>query len=158
MRTESVALVALAIATNAVATESLAYSGIGLATMMTALKTQFPNSRADGDALEVDERDSRDHIYGVQLIGRGKSRVVRIGFARPSGGESRKQPRFPKCKVVEAAVRAKHGAPDEVRKFSEEATQRADRIWKSSGETLTLRCFVGPGTELLAEGVLIAAR
>jgi hypothetical protein len=55
-------------------------------------------------------------------------------------------------------LRGRYGAPAEVRKLTEGAQPRADRIWKGGRETLTLVCFAGPSGELLAEAVVIAAR
>jgi hypothetical protein len=60
--------------------------------------------------------------------------------------------------VIEAALRGRYGAPDEVRKSATAGQPRADRIWQGAQETLTLVCFAGPSGELLAEAVVIAAR
>ena len=143
---------------HAGAAERFEYAGIGLDTRPAAVEQRFPNSKVVGDALYVDPRDSRDHISVIRFAGGRNPRAVRVGFERSVAGDRRSLPRFPKCKAVEGSLRAKYGAPDEVRRFSEEASQRAERVWKGERETLTLACFVGPGTELLAEAVVIAER
>jgi hypothetical protein len=84
--------------------------------------------------------------------------MVRLSLERPRDATGRAQPVYPKCKVIESSLRARYGAPDEVRKFAEEASKHADRIWKGKQETLTLACFAGPNGELLAEAAVIAAR
>jgi hypothetical protein len=77
-----------------------------------------------------------------------------VSFERPGGS----RPAYPKCKVVEARLRAGFGAPNEIRKLAEERNPRADRIWKGARETMTLVCFAGPNGELLAEAVVIAEK
>ena len=158
MRAAILAAAAVLATGPALSAERFEYAGIGLDTRPGAVKPRFPNSKAVGDELRVDPRDSRDHVYAIRFAAGRPPRSARLGFERPAEGERSKVPRFPKCKAVEAGLRAKYGAPDEVRKFVAEAAQRADRIWKGARETLTLACFVGPGTELLAEAVIIAER
>ncbi len=138
-------------AAPAFAAEPFAYAGIGLDATAGNLRPKFPNSKVTGDYVYVADKDSRDHVYGVQLPGAKKPRSVRVSFERPGGP----RPGYPKCKVVEARLRAGFGAPHEIRKL---AAERADRIWKGAGETMTLVCFAGPGGELLAEAVVIAER
>jgi hypothetical protein len=141
-------------ASPALAAEPFAYAGIGLDATAANLRSKFPNSKVTGDYVHVADKDSRDHIYGVQLPGARKPRSVRVSFERPGGS----RPAYPKCKVVEARLRAGFGAPSEIRKLAEERTPRADRIWKGTGETMTLVCVAGAGGELLAEAVVIAER
>jgi len=43
-------------------------------------------------------------------------------------------------------------------RFYEEASRRADRVWQSPAEQLTLICFEGPRRRLLAEAVQITPR
>lgn len=141
-------------AAPALAAEPFAYAGIGLDATAANLRPKFPSSKFAGDSVQVADKDSRDHVYGVQLPGSRKPRSVRVTFERPGGS----RPAYPKCKVVEARLRAGFGAPGEVRKFAEERQPRADRIWKGARETMTLVCFAGPNGELLAEAVVIAER
>jgi hypothetical protein len=151
-------LLVVVLAVPAAAAEPMSYAGIGRATTLAAAKARFPNSRVLGDYIYVAEQDRRDQVSGVQLAGSGKPRRVRLSFERPRDGAGRGQPQFPKCKVIESDLRARYGAPDEVKKLVEEAQLRADRVWKGARETLTLVCFAGPSGELLAEAVVIASR
>src|SRR5262245_21948445 len=141
-------------AAPALAAEPFAYAGIGLDATAANLRPKFPNSKVTAEYVYVADKDSRDHVYGVQIPGAKKPRSVRVSFERPGGS----RPSYPKCKVVEARLRAGFGAPQEIRKLAEERMPRADRIWKGAGETMTLVCFAGPGGELLAEAVVIAER
>jgi hypothetical protein len=141
-------------AAPAFAAEPFAYSGIGLDATAAGMRARFPNSKLAGDYVHVADKDSRDHVYGVGLPGAKKPRSVRVSFERPGGS----RPGHPKCKVVEARLRAGYGAPGEIRKFAQERNPRADRIWKSDRETMTLVCLAGPNGELLAEAVVIAER
>ncbi len=155
MRAFVLAAMAL-LAAPVAAAEPMSYAGVGLATTLAAAKARFPNSRVAGDYIHVSDRDRRDQVSAIRLAGSARPPVVRFEFERPRDG--RGQPAFPKCKLVEADLRARYGAPDEVRKFAEAAPPRADRIWNGKGETLTLVCFAGPTGELLAEAVVIAGR
>lgn len=157
MRTAALGL-ALAAAVPALADERFTYAGIGLTTTLAAAKARFPSSKVDGDYIYVSDRDRRDQVSGIQLAGDRKPRLVLLSFERPRDSAIRGQPQHPKCKVIEADLRSRYGAPAEVRKVAEGARPRADRIWRNAGETLTLVCFAGPSGELLAEAVVIEAR
>jgi hypothetical protein len=148
------ALLLLLAAAPALAAEPFAYAGIGLDASAADLRARFPNSKFTGDYVHVADKDSRDHVYGVGIPGAKKPRSVRVSFERPGGS----RPAYPKCKVLEARLRAGFGAPNEIRKSTEERNPRADRIWKGARETMTLVCFAGPNGELLAEAVVIAEK
>jgi len=147
---------AIAAAAPAFAAERFAYADISLQTTVAEARKRFPNSKVAGDHVYVADQDRRDQVSGIQVAGTRKPPLVRLSFARPRDSAGRGQPQFPKCKAIEADLRARYGAPDEVKKFAGEAPPRADRIWKGARETLTLVCFAGPGGELLAEAVVIA--
>jgi hypothetical protein len=141
-------------AAPAFAAEPFAYAGIGLDATAGNLRATFPNSKIAGDYLYVADKDSRDHVYGIALPGAKKPRSVRVSFERPGGS----RPNYPRCKVLEARLRAGYGAPSEIRKVVAESPPRADRVWKGARETMTLVCFAGPNGELLAEAVVIAEK
>ena len=65
---------------------------------------------------------------------------------------------YPPCAEVEGKIVSRFGAPEVVRKFSEEANERADRVWQREDEELILVCFRGAQGTLLAEAVVIVAR
>jgi hypothetical protein len=146
--------IAIAAAAPAFAAEGFAYADIGLQTTLSEARKRFPSSKVVGDTIYVADRDRRDQLSGVQLASSGKPRTVRLSFERPRDAAGRAQPQFPKCKLIESDLRARYGAP-EVNKFAARAQLRADRVWKSARETLTLVCFAGPNGELLAEAVVI---
>ena len=145
-------------ATAALGADAFSYAGIGLDTTAAGVKPTFPNSRIVGNDVHVAERDSRDHIYGIRLAGGRKPRVVQISFERPQATAAGARFAYPTCKAVEAELRARYGAPDEVRKFVEGPSPRADRVWQSEREAMTLNCFQGEHGGLLAIGVVIAER
>jgi hypothetical protein len=147
------------LAPSALAAEPFAYAGIGLDATAASLKSRFPNSKFADNTLSVAPKDSRDHVYGVQLAAPGKKpRSVRISFERPAGGGGGPAAAYPKCKVLEARLRAANGNADEIRKAADARPPRADRVWKRARETRTLICFAGPGGESLAEAVVIVER
>ena len=146
------------LAPSAFGSEPFAYAGIGLDATAASLKARFPNSKLAGNTLTVAPKDSRDHVYGVELAAPGIPRTVRISFERPAGGGGGPAAAYPKCKVLEARLRAANGAADEIRKAPEARPPRADRVWKRDRQTLTLICFAGPGGESLAEAVVIVER
>jgi hypothetical protein len=149
---------AIAAAVPALAAERFAYADISLQTSLAEARKRFPNSKLVGDTIQVSDRDRRDQVSGIQLAGTRKPPMVRLSFERPRDAAGRGQPQFPKCKVIEAALRGRYGAPDEVTMVAAATPPRADRVWKGARETLTLVCFAGPSGELLAEAVVIAAR
>ena len=95
-----------------------------------------------------------DHISGIGVSGAGLDRRVRIALEMV-GPKDRLV--YPKCGEIEAALVKAYGPPQDIRRFSEEASPRADRIWLSAAEEMTLVCFKEHGV-LLAEAVRISRR
>jgi hypothetical protein len=157
LRALACGLAAAAVA-PAFAAERFTYADVGLQTTPAEARQRFPSSRVDGHYIYIADRDRRGQVSRIELAAGGKPPRVRLSLERPRDSAGRGQPVFPKCKVIESDLRARYGAPDEVRKFAEEAQLRADRIWKGARETLTLACFAGPSGELLADAVVIAGR
>jgi len=104
---------AIAAATPAFAAAGFAYADVGLQTTLAEARKRFPSSGIVGDTIYVSDRDRRDQVSGVWLAGSGKPRKVRLNFERSRDAAGRAQPQFPKCKVIESALRARYGAPDE---------------------------------------------
>jgi hypothetical protein len=134
---------------------SFAYAGIGLNTDLKAVAARYPHSTFQGSYVHLAPEDIHDHISVVEVSGSGASRRVRVAFElqRPDGTLD-----YPRCSVVEAELVGTYGSPREIRRFSEEASPRADRIWQSKTEVMTLICFKGAGGTYLAEAVQISPR
>jgi hypothetical protein len=98
--------------------------------------------------------DVHDHISAIEVSGTGSTRRVRIAFETQAGGG---QAEYPRCETLEAKLIGQFGRPQTVRRFMEEASPRADRIWRSQTEELTLICFAERG-RLWAEAVIITPR
>ncbi|HET8625551.1 MAG TPA: hypothetical protein VFM14_18465 [Gemmatimonadales bacterium] len=132
-----------------------AYTGISLRSDLMAVAARHPNSTLQGDYLRLAPEDMQDHISAVAISGTGAARRVRIMFEvqRPNG-----PPDYPRCRDIEARLTGDFGAPHAIRRFSEEASPRADRIWRSGTEELTLICFKGARGVYRAEAVQIAPR
>ena len=80
---------------------------------------------------------------------------MRVAFeTRPD----RQHAAYPMCAAIEAQLVRQYGHPHFVRRFLEEASSRADQIWRSGTEERTLVCFKGPGRAFLAEAALITTR
>jgi len=88
------------------------------------------------------------------VSGAGPARRVRIAF-ETDGASGR--PDYPRCRDIEAGLVAKFGRPRDIRRFSEEASPRADRVWRAAMEELTLICFRSRGA-WWAEAVQIVRR
>jgi hypothetical protein len=98
--------------------------------------------------------DVHDHVSAIEVSGTGSTRRVRIAFETQAGGG---QAEYPRCETLEAKLIGQFGRPQTVRRFMEEASPRADRIWRSQTEELTLICFAERG-RLWAEAVIITPR
>jgi hypothetical protein len=136
---------------------SFAYAGVALNSDIKVIAARYPHSSLQGTYLRLGPEDVHDHISGIEVSGTGPSRRVRItfGIQQPTG-----QPRYPHCREIEARLVSTFGPPKAVRRFSEEASLRADRIWQSKTEELTLLCFRVGGAQgaLQAEAVQITRR
>jgi hypothetical protein len=134
----------------------LTFAGIGLRSELDSVAVRFPHSQRAGDYLYVAPEDSREHISVIGISGSGDSRRVRISFERrrePAG------PEYPTCAAVQAGIARRFGRPDSIRTFTEEATERSDRLWRRGLEALTLVCFRrAPGARLWAEAVVLEPR
>ena len=136
-------------------TVRFSFHGIGLSSDFTAVAARYPHSvPRDDHYLPLAPEDQHDHISAIEISGQAATRRVRIGF------ETQYDTRldYPRCRVIEAKLVAQFGPPQEIRRFDEEASARADRIWTSPREQLTLICFQGADGRLAAEAVLITPR
>ena len=136
-------------------TPALTFAGIGLHSRLDSVALGYPHSQRVGDYIYVAAEDSRQHIFGIGISGTGAGRRVRISFEEQKQGG---RPGYPACATVESAIERRYGPPDTVRRFSEEASERADRVWRRATEELTLACFRNPAGRLWAEAVIIVRR
>jgi hypothetical protein len=130
----------------------LTFSGIGLGSDFDSVASEFPHSERGGGYIYVSPEDSRDHIYGIGISGAGDNRLVRMSFERR---RERGRPEYPACAAVQSRIAGQFGRPDRSRRFSEEATERWDRVWVRGREELTLMCFRNGSGRLWAEAVVI---
>jgi quercetin dioxygenase-like cupin family protein len=139
----------------AVQAKPYSYAGIGLGSDIGTVARRYPHSTAQASSLRLAPEDIRDHVSAIEISGTGPGRRVRIAFETdgPQGA-----PEYPRCRAIEAALVAQFGAPTEIRRFSEEASARADRLWRSPSEELALLCFTDAQGRLWAEAVQITPR
>ena len=144
------------LAPSAFGSEPFAYAGIGLDATAGSLG-QVPNSKLAGDTLNVAPKDSRDHVYGVELAAPGMPRTVRMSFERPAaaGGPAAGLSRSARCW---RRACARPTAPPTRSARRPRRACRAPTGYGRGGQTMTLICFAGPGGESLAEAVVIAER
>jgi hypothetical protein len=134
---------------------SFSYAGVSLESDLTQVAARYPHSTPQGDYLRLEPQDVHDHISSIEVSGSGLARRVRIAFElQDAAGRAR----YPRCEEIEARLVAPFGAPKEIRRFSEEAALRADRVWRSDTEELVLLCFRMSEGLLLAEAVQITRR
>jgi uncharacterized protein YcgL (UPF0745 family) len=149
------ALLAAPVGANLPQSRAFSFGGVSLASDLNQVAARYPRSQRSGSYIYVDPRDSHDHISGIEVSGTGPARRVRISFeTRPDG----RSPSFPTCVEVQAKLERQFGRPQTIRRFSEEASRRADRVWRSRTQELTLICFAGSRGTWLAEAVQINAR
>ena len=133
---------------------TFSFAGIGLSSDFQAVAARYPHSSPQGNYLSLAPEDMHDHISAIEVSGTGSTRRIRIAFEIPMASG---QPEYPGCATVEAKVTDQYGRPQAIHRFSEEASPRADRIWRSRTEELTLICFAERG-RLWAEAVQITPR
>ena len=119
------------------------------------MAARYPHSTVQGNYLRLAPEDVDDHISGIEISGTGASRRVRIAFEMEGANGA---PEYPRCQEIEAKLAGDFGSPREVRRFSEEASPRADRIWRSEAEEMRLICFRGARGIFWAEAVQITPR
>jgi hypothetical protein len=134
---------------------SYAYAGVSLSSDFKVVAARYPHSLPQDSYVRLEPEDAHDHISAIEVSGAGPSRRVRVTFEIE---ETTGRPRYPRCSEIEAKLVSTYGAPQEIRRFSEEASLRADRIWRSETEQLVLLCFRGVGGAFWAEAVQITPR
>jgi hypothetical protein len=131
-----------------------AFAGISLTSDLKTIAAGYPHSSPDGDYLRLEPADIHDHISAIGISGTGPNRKVRVSFElQGADGELG----YPRCRAIEAKLVRDFGSPQVIRRFSEEASLRADRVWQSKKEELTLICFKG-ARGVWAEAVQITPR
>lgn len=149
------ALCALLLWGTQVQVPTFAFAGVSLSSDFRAVAARYPHSRPQSEYVSLAPEDVHDHISAIEVSGTGSTRRVRIAFeTRGASG----QPEYPRCATIEAQLIGQFGRPQAVRRFMEEASPRADRIWRSRTEELTLVCFEAERGRLWAEAVQITSR
>jgi hypothetical protein len=132
---------------------AFSFAGVSLASDLKEIAARHPHSSARDGYIYIDPADAHDHISGIGISGTGATRRVRITFETR---DARQQPQYPACTEVEATLARSFGPPTQIRRFREESSWRADRIWSSQTEELTLLCFRDTSAgRYLAEAVQI---
>jgi uridine kinase len=152
-------LLLLAVATPALAQQGpLTFAGLGLRSDVAAVEARYPRSPRVGNYVYVAPEESHDHIYGIELSGVEPGRRLRVTFERPDGVPSPDgSGRYPTCASVQRLIERANGSPASIVEFAEEASWRADRVWRRGLEELRLICFGERNrpASLQAEGVVI---
>ena len=135
-------------------TPAFSFDGVSLGSDFPAVAARYPHSTPQDGYVSLAPEDVHDHISAIEVSGNGPTRRVRIAFETrgPAG-----QAEYPRCATIEGQLVGRFGRPQEVRRFMEEASPRADRVWRSLTEELTLICFAERG-HLWAEAVQITPR
>ena len=144
----------LAVSVVALASQPAPFSfaGVTLDSDLDQIAIRYPHSTRAGQYIRVAPEDSHDHISAIEISGAGPSRRVRISFEIRREGQ---RPDYPTCAQVQRKLEQQFGPPGRIRRFAEEASQRADRHWTHRAEALMLICFAGAGGRLFAEAVQI---
>ncbi len=133
---------------------AFSFDGVSLGSDFSAVAARYPHSTPQDGYVSLAPEDVHDHISAIEVSGTGPTRRVRITFeTRGAGGQAE----YPRCATIEAQLVGRFGRPQEIRRFMEEASPRADRLWHSSTEELMLICFAERG-HLWAEAVQITPR
>ena len=113
------------------------YAGLNCLTTIESVKNRYPNSSIVGSHVYVADRDSRDHIFGIDLPqSDGSCRRMRLFFERRG-----RTPSYPACDGIAANVTKRYGERTSVQEFTEERSWNRRLIWKHEGEQLELTCF-----------------
>jgi hypothetical protein len=133
---------------------AFSFAGVSLGSNFQDIAARYPHSSPQSEYVSLAPEDVHDHISAIEVSGSGPTRRVRITFeTRGAGGQAE----YPRCATIEAQLSGRFGRPHAVRRFMEEASPRADRLWRSATEELTLLCFAERG-QLWAEAVQITPR
>jgi hypothetical protein len=148
------ALVAIPVASVLSQPGGFSFAGVSLSSDFKTVAARYRRSTPQASYISLVPEDSHDHISAIGISGAGPTRRVRIAFEiRTAKGLE-----YPTCAEMEARIVRSYGRPQQIRRFDEEASKRADRIWQSKIEELALLCFARPGARLLSEAVQIAPR
>ena len=131
---------------------AFSFAGITLDSELNQVARRYVHSSRTGEYIYVAPEDSHDHISAIEISGAGALRRVRISFEFRRRGQP---PDFPHCAKVQTKLEQRFGPPSSIRRFTEEASRRMDRAWRSPTQELTLICFGGPGGRWFAEAVQI---
>ena len=149
----------LAVTAPALAQEGpFTFAGLGLRSDVATVAARYPRSHRLGNYVYVAPEESHDHIYGIEVPGVESGRRLRVTFERPAGVPSTDgSGRYPTCASVQRRIERTNGSPASIVEFAEEASWRADRVWRRGLEELRLICFGERDrpASLQAEGVVI---
>ena len=148
------ALVAIPVASVLSQPRGFSFAGVSLNSDFKTVAARYHRSTPQDSYISLVPEDSHDHISAIGISGAGPTRRVRITFEMKTA----KGREYPSCAEMEARIVRSNGPPKQIRRFDEEASRRADRIWQSKTEELALHCFGRPGGRLLAEAVQVAPR
>ena len=134
---------------------TFAFAGVSLSSDFRTVAARYPHSTPQDQYVSLAPEDIHDHISAIEISGSGSNRRVRVAFETLGAGGRHD---YPQCAAIEAKLAAQFGRPQAIRRFHEESSPRADRIWRSQTEQLTLICFGGERGRLSAEAVEITPR
>lgn len=136
------------------AADPLAFAGLNLQTTIEVVQKRYPHSHLVGHHVYVDDADSHDHIYGIDVPRRSDpSPQLRIFFERT--GRTRHD--YPLCELVARKLRNQYGAPVTVQDTQEEQSRNRRLIWRRGEEELALVCFQIRRQPLVASELILTA-
>jgi hypothetical protein len=144
----------LACAASAAAAQEFSFAGLSLRTTLEELKKRYPSSRLADHYMYVSEKDSHDHVYGVEIPRPGAAGRLRLSFEHPQQGRGE---RHPSCRSVADALQKRYGAPSRSRDFMEEGSKARRVSWVGAAEEMSLQCFQRNG-EFRAEALTMVER